>query len=183
MHLPPVERPPGLLLKRHAARPKHVDTLLTIAQLGYAHWFFGNVYEAVVRVPDRLSNAYESGGEDGRLASLLSPGSPVRYYLPGIPVVTGATLSAVVAGWATRRDRSWLGAIGLTTLAGIGATVYLVAAVNRRLFVAGQPLTPAERDRLLRIWHAVNLARLLTAGAAWLMAARFVARLRSGAGD
>ena len=27
------------------AQPKRVAPLLTIAQLGYAHWFFGNLYD------------------------------------------------------------------------------------------------------------------------------------------
>lgn len=47
-----------------AARPKRVAALLTIAQLGYAQWFFGNLYEAVVRVPDRLAKAYVPSAED-----------------------------------------------------------------------------------------------------------------------
>jgi len=40
---------------RRRSRPRRAALWLAIAQLGYAHWFFGNVYEAVVRVPDRLA--------------------------------------------------------------------------------------------------------------------------------
>src|SRR5438309_2322790 len=101
---------------RQSAQQQRVVTLLTIAQLGYAHWFFGNLYEAVVRVPDRLAKDYEPGGEDRRLASVLSVGSPVWYYLPGVPVVIGATLSALAAGWASRNDRPWLGVTTLSAL-------------------------------------------------------------------
>jgi hypothetical protein len=144
---------------------KRVAALLTLAQLGYAHWFFGNLYEAVVRVPDRLA-------EDRPLPSVLSSGSPLRYYLPGIPVVLGATLSALVAGWPSRYDRPWLGAAAASTLSGLILTVYLVRAVNLRLFVAGQNLSPGDQDRLLRIWYRVNAVRLLTVGSAWLIAAR-----------
>jgi hypothetical protein len=75
-----------------ATERKRVATLLTIAQLGYAHWFFGNLYEAVAKVPDRLVKDYELDGNDRRLASVLSSGSPVRYYLPALPVVIGGTL-------------------------------------------------------------------------------------------
>jgi hypothetical protein len=81
-----------------STQQKRVATLLTIAQLAYAHWFFGNLYEAVVRVPDRIAKGYEPGRGDRRVASVLSSGSPVRYFLPGVPVVIGATLSSVLAG-------------------------------------------------------------------------------------
>jgi hypothetical protein len=162
-----------------SAQQKRVSTLLTIAQLGYAHWFFGNLYEAVVRVPDRLAKDDEPGVADRRLASVLSAGSPVRYYLPGVPVVLGATLSALVAGWTSRNDRPWLGAAAVSTLSGVVATAYLVRAVNLKLFVAGQALTPADQDCLLRIWYRVNVVRLLTTGSAWLIAARLTSRLCS----
>ena len=48
-------------MNRLATRPQtaHVANVLTIAQVGYAHWFFGNLYEAVVRVPDRLAMEYD----------------------------------------------------------------------------------------------------------------------------
>ena len=140
--------------------------LLSMTQLAYAHWFFGNLYEAVVHVPDRLAS------EDQRLDSLVSPGSPVRYYLPGIPVLIGGTVAAAASGWKVRGERPWLLALGSTTFAGLAATVYLVQRVNRRLFVAGQPVEPAEREQLLRMWYRLNLVRLAAAGAAMLVAAR-----------
>jgi hypothetical protein len=168
-----------LTSRPQCTRDKRVATLLTIAQLGYAHWFFGNLYEAVVRVPDRLAKVTEPGVDDRRPASVLSPGSPVWYYVPGIPVVIAATLAALVAGWTSRNDRPWLGAAALFTLLGVVATAYLVRAVNVKLFVAGQPLTQADRDRLLRVWYRVNVLRLLTAGSAWLIAAHITSRLRS----
>jgi O-antigen ligase len=149
-----------------ATERKRVATLLTIAQLGYAHWFFGNLYEAVAKVPDRLVKDYELDGNDRRLASVLSSGSPVRYYLPALPVVIGGTLSAVLAGWRQRNERAWLAALAVSSLAGVVTTAWLVRTVNLKLFIAGHPLTRADQDRLLRIWYRVNGLRLLAAGAA-----------------
>jgi hypothetical protein len=37
------------------AQQKRIATILSVAQLGYAHWFFGNLYEAIVKVPSRLA--------------------------------------------------------------------------------------------------------------------------------
>lgn len=159
-------------MTKSAARRERIATLLTLAQLGYAHWFFGNLYEAVVRVPGRLAK------EEERLPSILSPGSPVNYYVPGIPVVIGGTLGALLAGITSRQERAWLFAAAVSALSGVGATAYLVRAVNLKLFVAGQPLAPGERDRLLQRWYRVNAFRLLAAGCAWLIAARTAKRLR-----
>jgi hypothetical protein len=162
-----------------STQQKRVATMLTIAQLGYAHWFFGNLYEAVVRVPDRVAKDCEPGRGDRRLASVRSSGSPVRYYLPGVPVVIGATLCAVLAGWRWRNHRPWLASLAVSAFSGVVATAWLVRTVNLKLFIAGQPLTPADQDRLLRIWYRVNVLRLLTTGSAWLIAARLASRLCS----
>ncbi|GAA2757603.1 hypothetical protein [Actinopolymorpha rutila] len=79
--------------------------LLTLAQFGHAQWFFGNLYEAVVRVPDRL--AAEAG--DGHARSPLGAGSPLRYYVPAIPATFPATLAALWSGReASPEVRRWL---------------------------------------------------------------------------
>jgi hypothetical protein len=62
---------------------KRVATLLAIAQLGYAHWFFGNLYEALVGIPERIANDYEPGKDDRRLATVFSSGSPYATIFLG----------------------------------------------------------------------------------------------------
>jgi hypothetical protein len=49
--------------------------------------------------------------------------------------------------------------------------------VNLRLFVGGEPLSPTQRERLLRSWYRLNAARLVTTGIAWLVAERLRSRL------
>ena len=46
----------------------------------------------MVRVPNRIAKDYGPGRNDRRLAFILSSGSPVRYYLPGVPVVIVSTI-------------------------------------------------------------------------------------------
>jgi hypothetical protein len=154
-----------------------IIAFLTLAQLGYAHWFFGNLYEAVVKVPDRLSKEKPPGSDDSQQMSLLGSGSPVRYFLPGVPVVMLAVLSAILAGWNRRRVRPGFVSLGLSTLLGFAVTGYLVRAVNFKLFFAAQPITQAQRQRLLRIWYRANIVRLLATGCAWLIASQCAARL------
>lgn len=137
--------------RRSALRRHRVTVALsTLAQLGYAHGFFGNLYEAVVRIPHRLAGAYDPEGADQRMQSLFSRGSSVRYYLPGLPITVASTLGALLAGWGTRRDRLLLGAAAAFTMSAGTVTGYIVRTLNVKLFVASHPLTPAEHDRLLR---------------------------------
>lgn len=145
-------------------------TLLTVAQLGYAHTLFGNLYEAVVKIPNRLAGCYDPNDGDRRLPGLFSPGSPVRYYLPGVPLTVSSTLAALVLGSTRPGDRRWLETTALCTILSGALTGYLVRAVNVKLFVAGHPVTPAERDVLLRTWHRLNLIRIAALAAAWLAA-------------
>jgi hypothetical protein len=142
----------------------------TVAQLAYAHGFFGNLYEATAKIPTRIA------GDDARMPSLFSPGSPVRYYLPGVPITIGSTIGMLVAGWQDPRHRWWLATAGLSTGSAAALTGYLVPVVNRKLFVAGHPLTPGERDRLLRTWYRLNTVRIAALGIAWLSAQRVGAR-------
>lgn len=151
------------------------ETLLTLAQLGRAHWLFGNLYEAVARIPERLSEPSDASGADPRPDSLLGPGSPARYYLPGLPVTFGATIAALATGWkdgagAGAGRRGLLIASTASTLAGAAVTVHLVRNVNAKLFVAGPPLSAEERQHLLKTWHRLNACRLAAAAAGMVTA-------------
>ncbi|HEX5118607.1 MAG TPA: anthrone oxygenase family protein [Pseudonocardiaceae bacterium] len=142
--------------------------LLGIARAGQAAWFFGNLYEAVVRVPDRLPPA----------ESVLGAGSPVRYYAAAVPATVPALAAAVVQGWPARQSRPWLAVSAACTVTGVAATAYLVRTVNLRLFYGTEPVPDDERAVLLRRWYRVNAARLALPGAAWLAAGRARAGLR-----
>jgi hypothetical protein len=151
-------------------RRRVTGTLLTIAQLGYAHWFFGNHYEAIVKVPHRLVSHQEPAAAGTHATALLGPGSPLRYYLPGAPITFAATLAALATGWDTPNDRCWLMAAAACSMAGGAITAYLVRTVNLPLFFTDQSLAPDEQDRLLRTWYRLNGLRLVAVGGAWLAA-------------
>ena len=135
--------------------------LMAAARAGHAHWLFGNLYEAVVRVPDRLAEAHDTGRSRGP----LGPASPLRYYAPVLPVTLGATAAAVIRGWHRSPDRPLLAVATCCTLAGTALTGHLVRTVNLRLFDAGSPLGQEERRRLLGRWYRVNRVRLVLVGA------------------
>jgi hypothetical protein len=116
----------------------------TVAGLGQFHWFFGNVYEAVVDLPQLLVDA-----QPHRVPRLLGAGSPLRYYVPAAPVTLVATVVALVDSWRS---------------------AYLVKIVNLRLLRAGTPISAAEGRSLVRTWQRGNVVRLLLLGiAAWAL--------------
>jgi Domain of unknown function (DUF1772) len=154
---------------RPAPRRSSLAAVLpTIGQLACAHGFFGNLYEAIVRVPHRLSADHDTIDGDQRLPSLFSQGSPVRYYLPGAPISVGATFAALLTRRRDPHDRRWLGAAASALVVSSALTAHLIRNVNIKLFVAGHPITPHERDRLLRSWYRLNTIRVVALGAAWV---------------
>jgi hypothetical protein len=75
-----------------------------VASLGQLHWFFGNVYEAAVDMPQLLADAHPN-----RAPCLLGSGSPLRYYLPAAPVTLVATVAALIDSWRRGGDRRVIG--------------------------------------------------------------------------
>lgn len=141
---------------------------LGLARWGHAQWFFGNLYEAIVRVPDHLATHTGPTSPAGR-------GSPVRYYALATPATLPALAVGVVAGWRDRGSRPWLVTAAACSVAGFALTGYLVRNVNLRLFFGDTELSATERDDLLRTWYRINGARMAATGGAWL-AVRMAAR-------
>ena len=143
--------------------------LLEIAQLGHAEWLFGNIYEAVVKIPERLAieavDRADAGIGAGR-TSVLGPGSPVRYYAPVAPVTLASTAAAVATGWGAEGARPWLTIGAGCSVAGVALTAYLVRAVNLKVMFAAKPPPPAERDARIRLWYRLNIVRIATTGGA-----------------
>jgi hypothetical protein len=134
-----------------------------VAGLGQVQWFFGNVYEAMVDMPQLLADA-----QPNREPGLLGAGSPLRYYLPAAPVTLIATAVALVDSWRSGGDRRVITTAAASTAAAAALTAYLVRTVNLRLLQRGKPVSATECRNLVRTWHRGNLVRLLVlAVAAW----------------
>jgi Anthrone oxygenase len=149
--------------------------LLDIAQLGHAQWLFGNIYEAVVKIPERLSPKASDQADARNNAgptSVLGPGSPVRYYAPVAPITLASTAAAVVAGWGAEGARRWLTIAAGCSVVGLAITAYLIRAVNLKVMFAAEPPPPAERDARIRLWYRLNIVRIATAGGALFAAHR-----------
>lgn len=131
----------------------------TVARAGLRAWFFGNLYEAAVGVPQLLADAKRPRG-------LLGTGSPVRYYAPVAPLAFGATAATLVRDWRTGADRRAITATAVSVASAAVLTGYLIRSVNVRLLTSGEPLGERDRRRLVATWHVVNGVRLGILGVA-----------------
>ena len=139
--------------------------LLDIAKLGYAQWLFGNIYEAVVKIPDRLAS-------DPNRTTVLGPGSPLRYYAPVLPVTVATNAAALITGWRIKGARRWLAMTAGCGITGLAITGYLVRRVNLKVMFAAEPPPQVEQDALTDLWYRLNLVRIAAATGAVFAAYR-----------
>lgn len=138
-----------------------VKLLLLFSLFGHAHWFFGNLYEAVVQ-PSQPS---ETG------ASLFARGSPVRYYVPLAPLTVIATVATLLLGWRPmRQQRRWLVTATALSVSAALLTTYIVTQLNIRLFFNVSPVSAEERADLMAQWFTLNYGRLGLVACAWFSA-------------
>lgn len=134
--------------------PKHgrgSPPIVRIARLGRAGWFFGNIYEAAVGVPELIADA-------NRPAGIVAIGSPVRYFAPIAPAAVGGTAAVLVKSWRTGGDRRSVAAATATLSAALGLSAYLIRSINVPL-LQGKVGKQAQRRLILR-WHCGNAVRL-----------------------
>ncbi|GGH97161.1 DUF1772 domain-containing protein [Arthrobacter liuii] len=133
------------------------DRLLDVAEFTHAHWFFGNVYEALVKIPHRVA-ASEASQELPRTP--FGAGSPGRYYVPIAPLNAPAALGALVAGWNRPGTRASLIAAAASSAVGAAVTAYVLRFLNPKLFFSPQPLSEDQRRPLLAQWYRMHAVRL-----------------------
>ena len=133
------------------------DRLLRAAELTHAHWFFGNLYEGVAKIPHRVAGSAPSP-ELPR--SPFGAGSPGRYYAPVAPLNVPVVIAATVTSWNRPRRRPWLVLAAASSVVGGAATAYLLRSVNPKLFFSPEPLDTELRTPLLATWYRVHAVRL-----------------------
>src|SRR5919206_176666 len=128
---------------------QHRSRLTRLAQSGQAAWFFGNLYEGLVGMPQLLA---EAGAARDR--GLLTVGSPVRYFAPVAPLAVGASAFSLLSRWRRNEDgdRPLVAVTGATITIAVGISTYLIRVVNIALLTQHEPLPPARRRQLVRTW-------------------------------
>jgi hypothetical protein len=152
---------------RHSHLRQHRPWWARAAQLGQAGWFFGNLYEGVVGMPQLLMDARPM-----RQPRLLATGSPVRYFVPVAAVALGATGITLSKSWRSGAAPRLTTAAAASVGAALGLSAYLIRMVNLPLLTSSEPLTDPERRRLAAIWHRTNAARLVSLAVASALLSR-----------
>lgn len=153
-------------------RRRVAGALLTVARVGQAQMLFGNLYEAVVRIPHRFAHQRDLAGPMSP-RTLLRPGNPTFYFVPSGPITVAASLGALAAGSSERR---WLAASAAATTSAAAVTGYVVRRLNVPLFFAPQAPPAEERDAMLRRWYRLNALRIAVAAVALTCAERATTR-------
>lgn len=145
------------------------------ARLGQAAWFFGNLYEGAVGMPQLLAAA-----RTRRATGLAGAGSPVRYFAPVVPVAIGATAVSLVRGALGDGDRRLIATTALGVASAVAMTAYLVRSVNVDLLRSATPVSEADERRMVATWHTVNTVRLVALAVASIAFSRLPDALNAG---
>lgn len=137
---------------------KHDDGkwLPLVATLGLAHWFFGNLYEAVVFSPNWVVDSAE---QLRRLHEFFVRTSPTHYFVP-------LTWAAIVLVWvlaARNHDRELAGDYRRASVfAGLamGLNLVIVATVITRIFGADYLAHGDELRGYCWRWNVLNALRM-----------------------
>lgn len=142
----------------------------TAARLGLTAWFFGNLYEGLVGMPQLLADA-----QPRRAPGLMGPGSPVRYYAPAAPLAFGGTTVSLVKSWKSGSDRRSITVTTVSLASAAALSAYLIRSANLHLLTSDTALSEHDRHRMVATWHATNAMRLVALAVAWASLSRATA--------
>lgn len=142
--------------------PRHLKWVILISLIGICHWFFGNLYEAIVISPNWV---VDTATQLTRLNELFVCTSPTLYF---VPVTQLATLAGWLALALNRRDeaRPTLRRAALFLVLDQLLNALVVSTVILQVFGPNFSSLPDPHALVLR-WNILNVARMaLTAAAA-----------------
>lgn len=140
---------------------KSSDRLLLFTLFFTAHWFFGNLYEELVIVPNQLADTTIALGH---WQAFFKFSNPMYYYVP-------LTQLAILIIWylyfraSSDDEKNWLGKASLFGLLSILITVAIVTQINLKLFFGNlSEYQDQELYKLSVIWLIGNLIRIFFVG-------------------
>ncbi len=138
-----------------------VSRLFRFALFGLALWFFGNLYEEVVLMPNWVAASLDTLRAYTRYFAVVIQ---YHYY---VPITQLAVLVLLVLAYRFELHplRPALRRAGWWGLAGVALTVPIVVFLNTQLFLGDLSLTEADAHRLGWYWLGGNLLRLGCVGA------------------
>ncbi len=145
-------------------QPSRAQVALTLFALGsHAMWFFGNLYEELIFVPNGL---VASPARFQAFNEFFALAKPYVFYVPFTQLGAIATL---VAWWLGRRSAAArpIRNAAISSWIGVLLTVWVVLTINMRLWLGDVSAMPADVVHALTVrWGVLNLVRLAAVGVA-----------------
>lgn len=139
---------------------RRISSLFLFSLFFFAYWFFGNLYEEIVLVPNQLVDTYEALSCWQMYFKITNP---VFYYIPFTPL---AVVGAFVLHFHAKdeRQKKILKRASLFGLTSVLITVIIVTQLNTKLFFGDLEKYKTELFEMSVLWLFANAIRLYTVG-------------------
>jgi hypothetical protein len=144
-------------------KEKTIDKLLLFALFFMAYWFFGNLYEEIVLIPNQLVvNSFEVLT---CWQSYFSVTDQAYYYIPGMVL---AVMSTCVVYFRSkdRVQRSWLKRASIFSMIATALTIVIVNEINEKVFHDDLTKYKDQLQFYSSLWMVGNGVRLGLVGSA-----------------
>jgi hypothetical protein len=144
-------------------KDKTIDRLLVFALFFMAYWFFGNLYEEIVLIPNQLVvNSFEVLT---CWQSYFSVTDQAYYYIPGMLVAVMSTFISYFKS-KDRVQRSWLKKACIFSMIATSLTIVIVNEINEKIFHDDLTRYKDQLNFYSTLWLVGNAVRLALVGSA-----------------
>ena len=145
---------------------KSTTKISALSLLGFLHWFFGNLYEAIVLSP----NMWWADSQSAMLENIRQVfhiSAPYYYYLPWSPL---SLLLVFYLFFHVRHHpnpllKKWVGVAMATAIVAGALTYYIIVTFNLTLWVGHGPVSAPRLASMVRASFWVGTARMLVVAA------------------
>lgn len=143
-------------------KEKRFNKLLYLALFCMAYWFFGNLYEEIVLIPNQLVNSMDSLTCWQAYFSVTDQ----LYYF--VPCVSASVILTTILFFKSkeRLQRKFLKKATIFIMLATGLTIIIVNEINEKLFYGNLEEFKPQLQFLVSLWLLGNAIRLCMVGIA-----------------
>ncbi len=139
---------------------KTFNNLLLFALFFMAYWFFGNLYEQIVLVPNQLVNSYKTMKA---YQIYFSVSNPIYYFVPFTQLAV-VLIGVLYFQAKEKQQKSYLRRAGIFGLLSLAITVIIVTQINLKLFSRDLDRLRDQLFNLSLFWLIGNAIRICLVG-------------------
>jgi hypothetical protein len=131
-----------------------------VAVIGLAHWFFGNLYEAIVLAPNMIGNSLV---QLKRWQEYFTVTNQIYYYVP----FTQTAVLIIIILFFTNRLSSIKYDLRMASIFGVLSlllTIYIVTQLNLSLFFGDLEKVSNRLTFMAWQWNVMNVVRIVLVG-------------------